>query len=81
MKRNKFWTMSENDLAAYQPKSQDECEARAEELEFRQWCKKCEIDPEDESSREHYREATGKSFWEDVDDDDAAGWVDNMTKD
>lgn len=73
--------MSSEQLETYKPCTQDECEAVSEEQEFREWCKECELDPEDEGSREHYQEATGKTFWDDLDEDDAAGWQDNMNKD
>ena len=48
---------------------------------FRDWCKEHEEDFESEEARECYKEATGESFWDDLDDDEREGWEHNMTKD
>ena len=81
MKNPRFSKMSSAELQAYQPRTQDECEALSKENEFREWCKEHEEEPENEEARECYREATGESFWDDLDDDDREGWEHNMTKD
>ena len=46
MKISKFSKMSSADLEAYQPRTEDECEALSKEMEFREWCKDQEEDPE-----------------------------------
>ena len=81
MKTPNFLKMSDAELASYTCQSQEEAEALSKEQDFREWCKENEIDPDEQGSREHYREATGESFWEDLDDDDRNGWEHNMNKD
>ena len=81
MKNPQFHKMSSDELATYQPRSQDEGEALVKERDFREWCQEHEEDPENEESRECYKEATGESFWDDLDPDDREGYEHNMTKD
>jgi hypothetical protein len=81
MKNSKFSKMSSAELETYQSRTQDECEELSKEKEFRDWCKEHEEDFESEEARECYKEATGESFWDDLDDDEREGWEHNMTKD
>lgn len=84
MKIPKFGKMSSTELEAYRPRSQDQCDALAAEKDFREWCKENEEDPENEDSREHYQivqRESGQGFWDDLDDDERAGWEHNMLKD
>lgn len=81
MKTPNFRKMSPKLLAAYQPKSQDEFEGLQKEKDYRQWCQENGDDYEDDQMRECYREATGETFWEDLDEDDRDGWEHNMNKD
>jgi hypothetical protein len=62
------------------PETRDAYEA---EVEFRQWCGEQEpkLDPQDEDARESYAEIQRESRWDNMDPDDQAGWMDNMTKD
>jgi hypothetical protein len=83
MKISKFGKMSSTELEAYQPRSQDECEALVAEKDFREWCKENDEDPENEDSRENYQivqRESGQGFWEDLDDDEREGWEHNMTR-
>ena len=52
--------------------------------EYLEYCTDLEMDPEDESSWEMWKEMKeelGDSAWETMDDDEREGWIDNMNKD
>ena len=76
-----FRNMSPEQFKAFQPSSEDEARAHEEESKFRDWCDEHEEDPESEDARDNCNEATGKTFWDDLDENDRAGWEDDMTKD
>ena len=76
-----FRKMSDAQLTEYQCKDEDEAEARSKEQSFRDWCKEHGIDSDEDGSREHFREATGVTFWDDLDEDEREGWNDNINKD
>jgi len=82
MSSRKFQKMSDAELAAYNWQDEDEAEVITREKDFRQWCRENDIDPDEDGSREHYKEATDPSaFWDNLDDDDREGWEHNMNKD
>jgi hypothetical protein len=72
--------MSAAQLQAHLPQDTDEAEELSDELEFREWCKANNEDPENEDSREHYQTIQSESSWDSLDENDKAGWWDNMTK-
>jgi hypothetical protein len=45
---------------------------------FLEWCKEHGEDSEDEGAWDDFNETD--SFWDDMGDDDQAGWTDNMNK-
>ncbi|HEV2328822.1 MAG TPA: hypothetical protein VGY56_08565 [Verrucomicrobiae bacterium] len=81
MKKSKFSLMSLAQLEAYRPHNQDDDEDRWEEIEFRKWCAENELDPDIDDSREIYAEATGATFWDDLDNAEREGWEHLMTND
>jgi hypothetical protein len=52
---------------------------QAKRARFLEWCKDHQEDPEDEGAWDSFNETD--SSWEDMDEDDRAGWTDNMNKD
>jgi hypothetical protein len=51
---------------------------QAKRERFIEWCKVNGEDSEDESAWDSFNETD--SFWDDMDDDNRAGWTDNMNK-
>jgi hypothetical protein len=74
MKKSKFSLTSFAQLEAYSPRNQDDDEDRWEEIEFRKWCVENELDPTNGDTREIYAEATGATFWDDLDNAEREGW-------
>jgi hypothetical protein len=67
------------------PEDHEEKEAQERKrADFLAYCKENDLDPEDEGSLEEYKEVmveTGDAWWDSLDEDDEAGWTDNMNKD
>ena len=82
MKQTKFQRMSPEQLAGYQCRDEDECEALTKEREYREQCLANGEDYENEDVRQNYEEMKDEieSFWDDLDEDDRAGWTDNIIK-
>ncbi|MCW0219823.1 MAG: hypothetical protein OJI67_15975 [Prosthecobacter sp.] len=59
--------------------SEERRKARAKRQRFLGWCKERGEDPEDEGAFDRFNEIV--SFWDDLNEDDSAGWNDNMNKD
>ena len=79
-----FRKMSPAEFKAFKPRSEEEAWEYEKEDKFRQWCKLYEEDPANEESRENYdisERESGDAAWDDMDEDDKAGWIDNMNKD
>jgi|GEM_PF-4569528 len=54
------------------------------EAQYKEWCEYHELDADSEESRDQYKEyleETGDGFWKNLDEDDRAGWEDNLLKD
>ena len=84
MSQPNFRNMSPSEFQAFCPQNQDEAEAHEAESEFREWCVENEQDPQDDGARDNYKEQqaeTGDAFWNGLDENDRAGWEDNMNKD
>ena len=76
--------MTSEEFKAFRPRSEDEAYDHEKEAEYREWCEEEECDPLDPDSRLYYKEyleETGDGFLENLDEDDADGWTDNMNKD
>jgi hypothetical protein len=83
MKTPNFREMQPEAFKTYQPRTDEELAAHHAEAEFREWCAECEEDPQDEGARERYEEIqdeSGPKFWEQLNDDERAGWEDNIIK-
>lgn len=67
------------------PEDFDKKQAIAEQrAAFLEYCQENELDPEDENSLDEYKEVmaeTGPEWWDSQDENDVAGWTDNMNKD
>jgi len=67
------------------PEDHEKKEAREQQRsEFLAYCTENGLDPEDEESFEEYKEVmeeTGDAWWANLDEDEEAGWTDNMNKD
>jgi len=85
MKHPKYREMSNEEFESYSPRPTEEAvEAHKREAEFREWCKEHEIDPQNEDEYKAYLDMlqeTGQAFWDGLDEDDRAGYEDNMHKD
>jgi len=84
MKRNPFEHMTSEEFKAFQPRTEDEEYGHEKETDYREWCEEEECDPLDPDSRHVYKEyleENGDGFWENLDEDELAGWEDNMHKD
>lgn len=73
--------MTDADLRAFSPESDDEDGDYREEVEYREWCEKMKCDPMDSESRDQYKEQQEGDSWDDMDENDRDGWTDNMNKD
>ncbi len=76
--------MSPDEFRAFNPRTEDEALAHEEESKFRDWCEQNEEDPQNDGARDNYneqQEETGDKFWNNLDENDRAGWEDNMNKD
>ena len=84
MSKPDFRNMSAEEFKAFRPRTDEEEAARNAEGEFREWCEENGEDPQDESAHDTYKEIleeTGDKFWDNLDENDRAGWEDNMNKD
>jgi hypothetical protein len=85
MKNPKYREMSNEEFEGYSPQHTEEAvEAHQKEVEFREWCKEQEEDPQNENIHKDYLEMlqeTGQAFWDGLDPNDKAGYEDNMNKD
>lgn len=78
--KSKFQKLSDAELLAYSPSSDAEFEDYQAEAGFREWCKENEEDPSTGEAREAYEEESNSDGWDDMDEDEKAGWEDNMNK-
>lgn len=79
-----FRNMTPEQFKAYNPRTEEDVMAYAEESKFREWCEENEEDPQDDNARDGYtemQEETGDKAWDNMDENDRAGWEDNMNKD
>jgi len=84
MNEQNFRRMTPDEFKAFSPSSHEEAVAYEKEAEFREWCEEREEDPMIPESRESYdeeQEELGDKFWDNLDENDRAGWEDNMNKD
>lgn len=78
-----FRNMSEEKLESFLPGSDEEDYAYRKEVKYRKWCVRMDCDPMEPDSRYAYEEVLEEieGFWNGLDDNDRAGWTDNMNKD
>jgi len=74
--------MSTEQLATHQCRNEEEHEALSAEQEYRKQCEEDGEDPENEDVRQRYEEMRDEieSSWDDLDEDERAGWTDNIIK-
>jgi len=83
MKKPNFRDMLDEEFAALLPRTEEEIESHEVESDFRKWCQETEQDPQDEGARASYdemQEEVGPKFWENLSEEDRAGWEDNIIK-
>jgi hypothetical protein len=79
-----FRNRSPEEFKAFRPRNEDEAMAYEEESKFRGWCEENEEDPLNPDARDNYneiQEELGDKGWANMDENDRAGWEDNMNKD
>lgn len=76
MRRKTFREMSDEELAAFEPRNESEAKGREDEQAYRKYCKDQGVDHSDDAERECYE--AQQDPWNELSEDDRAGMEDNL---